>query len=237
MSRTFLARAGAMIALALIPLSASADHALPEGYVAAGETSCVIHTDLGVGSRGEAVMCLQKQLIANGYLALPAPTGYFGEITKAAVAEWQRAKGVAATGFFGPLSRSALSGMPATGVHAPAAAPMHKELDVSAWPSVPRVTIAVTPDAMSGYNLEIQTENFAFAPQRASSSALPNEGHAHLMVDGKKLARVYGNWFHIPVEAVSAPGTHEIHVTLNANDHSDLVHDGAVIEARYSLTK
>jgi len=222
----------------LLPLSASADHAVPEGYVAAAGAACSISSDIGLGSRSAEVECLQKHLIEKGFLTLSTHTGYFGEMTKAAVIAWQTKNAVPATGFFGPLSRAAFAGMSnMTDSHAAAPEKMHAQLDVSKWPSVPTVSIVVTPDAMSGYNLEIKTENFTFAPQRASSPALPNEGHAHLMVDGKKIARLYGHWFHIPAEAVAAPGTHEVHVTLNANDHSDLVIDRKVIEARYSLTK
>ena len=236
MTSSHSALAGALFALAALPLSVFADHALPEGYAATTqESACAIMADLGLGSRDASVACLQQHLIEDGHLALSSPTGYFGELTKAAVVEWQREKGIAPTGYFGALSRAAF-GAHETAAVTPAPMP-HAELDVSAWPAAPTVAIVVTKDAMSGYNLEIQTQNFTFAPQRASSTALPNEGHAHLMVDGKKFARVYGNWFHIPAEAVAAPGIHEIHVTLNANDHSDLVHDGKVIEARYQLTK
>jgi len=237
MTPSHSALAGAFVALAALPLSVFADHALPEGYAAAAQDpTCAIMSDLGLGSRDASVTCLQQRLIADGHLALSPPTGYFGELTKAAVAEWQREKGIVPTGYFGALSRAALGSPAVVTTVAPMPMP-HKELDVSTWPAVPTVAIVVSKDAVSGYNLEIQTQNFTFAPQRASTTALPNEGHAHLMVDGKKIARVYGSWFHIPAETVAAPGTHEIHVTLNANDHSDLIHDGKAIEARYQLAK
>lgn len=46
-----------------------------------------------------------------------------------------------------------------------------------------------------------------------------DEGHAHLFIDGKKIGRVYSNWYHInPLRQ----GSHTIRVTLNANDHSEL---------------
>lgn len=235
MSHITTARAS-LIALAFIPLAASADHALPEGYEAAPQ-ECAIASDLGLGSRSGEVACLQEHLIEDGVLSIGAPTGYFGERTKTAVAAWQKAHGIAPTGFFGALSRAAFSGEKPHDTGAPQVpAAMHKELDVSEWPAVPRVSIAVRPDAMSGYNLEIQTENFTFAPQRASSPALPGEGHAHLMVDGKKIARVYGNWFHIPADAIGN-GTHEVLVTLNGNDHSDLMHEGRMIAATTTITR
>lgn len=51
----------------------------------------------------------------------------------------------------------------------------------------------------------------------------PGEGHAHLYVDGQKIARLYGKWYHI--EELS-PGQHEITVTLNANDHREYAVNG-----------
>lgn len=65
--------------------------------------------DLTVGLRGDDVTALQAALIASGDLAITAPTGYFGDLTKAAVAKWQARNGVPATGYFGPLSRAAFA--------------------------------------------------------------------------------------------------------------------------------
>ena len=64
-------------------------------------------TDLTIGSRGADVTELQAQLIAGGFLVIDAPTGYFGPLTRDAVAKWQAANGVApAAGYFGPISRA-----------------------------------------------------------------------------------------------------------------------------------
>ena len=64
----------------------------------------------GVGSRGDAVSELQKVLIAQGFLKISAPTGYFGSLTKTALAKWQTKYKVPATGYFGALSRAAILG-------------------------------------------------------------------------------------------------------------------------------
>ncbi|HQF40785.1 MAG TPA: peptidoglycan-binding protein [Candidatus Paceibacterota bacterium] len=72
---------------------------------AAGE----ITKDLTIGSRGDQVEILQKYLEDEGYLVMPAGVayGYFGNLTKAAVAKWQADNGVApAYGYFGPKSRA-----------------------------------------------------------------------------------------------------------------------------------
>lgn len=64
--------------------------------------------DLTVGSSGADVTALQQMLVSQGYLTMPAGVayGYFGALTKSAVARWQAANGLPATGFFGPMSRA-----------------------------------------------------------------------------------------------------------------------------------
>ncbi len=60
--------------------------------------------DLQYGDENADVKRLQSLLIQKGYLKVAA-NGYFGPATKAAVTAWQKAAGLPATGFFGPLSR------------------------------------------------------------------------------------------------------------------------------------
>lgn len=68
---------------------------------------------LTVGSRGADVTALQTYLNKAGYLAV-APTGYFGGLTKAAVAAFQTANGVTpAAGYFGPLTQAKLAAVEA----------------------------------------------------------------------------------------------------------------------------
>lgn len=67
--------------------------------------------DLTVGSRGDDVTALQGVLNAKGHLAVAA-TGYFGSLTKAALAKWQASAGISpAAGYFGPKSRAAFNAM------------------------------------------------------------------------------------------------------------------------------
>jgi len=72
-------------------------------------------SNLTVGSTGPDVVALQTWLIANGYHIASiesgaAAKGYFGSQTKAATAQYQAAKGLPSTGFFGPLTRGLLNG-------------------------------------------------------------------------------------------------------------------------------
>jgi|GEM_PF-2690321 len=67
---------------------------------------------LTLGSTGADVTALQAMLIASGHLVIGAPTGYFGEMTRAALAKWQAAHGVTpATGYFGPITMAAIAAM------------------------------------------------------------------------------------------------------------------------------
>lgn len=87
-------------------------------------------------------------------------------------------------------------------------------------PNAPALNISVIPDPMSGWNLQIKPENFRFAPENASKNHVAGEGHAHIYVNGQKVARHYGSWFHI---AALPKGENTIKVELNANDHRALM--------------
>ena len=107
----------------------------------------------------------------------------------------------------------------------------HEQMELPTQ-NAPTVALSVTPDAKAGWNLQIQTTNFEFAPERASSEHIAGEGHAHLYIDGEKITRVYGNWYYLPE---LTPGEHEIEVTLNSNSHEDLVVDGVAISASKTI--
>ena len=66
--------------------------------------------DLTVGSKGDDVERLQMFLEDYGVFTLPAGAdyGYFGSLTKAAVASYQKENGISpAVGYFGPITREA----------------------------------------------------------------------------------------------------------------------------------
>lgn len=101
---------------------------------------------------------------------------------------------------------------------------------VEVTPGAPRpsVALAVTADPVSGWNVHVTAENFRFAPELAGMANMPGSGHAHLYMNGKKIARLYGGWMHL--EALPE-GTNRLTVTLNANDHRPLAVNGAPISA------
>lgn len=67
-----------------------------------------ITRNLFVGSRGAQVTALQNILIANGYMTGSA-TGYFGNATRKAVKQFQKAYDISPTGFVGQATRAALA--------------------------------------------------------------------------------------------------------------------------------
>lgn len=104
----------------------------------------------------------------------------------------------------------------------------HGAIELEGGPESPKLEISLEPDPDSGWNLHVMVENFRFAPENAGTAHRPGEGHAHIYVNGEKIARQYGEWFHI---AAMPEGRNEIAVTLNSNDHRELQVDGEPVRA------
>lgn len=101
-------------------------------------------------------------------------------------------------------------------------------IEIPPGPDAPKVEITVAKDAVGGWNLNIRAANFRFAPDHASLPHIAGEGHAHLYANGRKIARIYGPWFHI--ETLPA-GDVELRVDLNANDHRPFSVSGHTVRA------
>jgi len=71
-------------------------------------TAAAFTTDLEFGMDGADVLHLQNLMTTKGYMTA-TPNGHFGPATKAAVTAWQKASGLPATGYFGPLSRAKIA--------------------------------------------------------------------------------------------------------------------------------
>lgn len=88
-------------------LAASVAAGAPSGSVAATGKYQFFYS-LSVGSTGNEVTALQNRLTAEGYYSGPV-TGYYGSLTKAAVAVYQTAKGLPASGVLDTATRAALN--------------------------------------------------------------------------------------------------------------------------------
>lgn len=134
-------------------LSAQLNTLLAQQGQAAPAGKCTFTRSLTVGLRGDDVKCLQDYLTSTKHYSYSGgSTGYFGNVTKAAVAAWQSSSGVSpAAGYFGSISRakydSLLAGVaptpaaPGAPPAAPPAAPAGSGLVVST-PAQPGDTIA-----------------------------------------------------------------------------------------------
>ena len=94
--------------------------------------------------------------------------------------------------------------------------------------AIPTVSFTLTAGAPDGWYLHITTTNFIWDPAHINGAPLPDDGHAHLYIDGT-LYVILGPWYHIDPSAMP-PGKHTVTVSLNANDHSEFADGGKGIE-------
>jgi peptidoglycan hydrolase-like protein with peptidoglycan-binding domain len=81
----------------------------------APKAGCTFTRPLTLGSEGADVKCLQDAMTPKYFTNAGGSTGYFGPVTKAAVAAWQTANGVMpAAGYFGPVSQAKFAEVVAT---------------------------------------------------------------------------------------------------------------------------
>ncbi len=96
---TTIALSLTMVLSAVAPVAANAQ-----------SMSASFNMNLTVGSTGSSVVALQSFLVSKGLLTMPAGVamGYFGGLTRSAVAAYQISKGIQPTaGYFGPITRAA----------------------------------------------------------------------------------------------------------------------------------
>lgn len=103
-------------------------------------------------------------------------------------------------------------------------------LDESEEP--PGVELVIHEDPITGWNIEVLTDGFRFAPDAVGAENRPGEGHAHLSLNGEKVDRVYGPWHYL---GELKPGKYEVAVTLYSNDHREYRFRGEPVGARREL--
>lgn len=107
----------------------------------------------------------------------------------------------------------------------------HMPIAVPAGVPLPALSLAITRDAMSGFNLTLHTDRFVLRsppggePTMQELMAAPIdratgyiEGHAHLYVNGEKIQRLYGHEVHLP-GALLREGINQVTVSLNNHGH------------------
>lgn len=109
----------------------------------------------------------------------------------------------------------------------------NEPFDLTGAEAVPHIVdMEAVEEAPGVYNLHVEIDHWTFTPERSGQVSVANEGHGHVYVDGVKVGRLYGEWFHL---GPLAPGPHQIFVTLNGNDHRDFVVDGQVIRGETTV--
>lgn len=109
----------------------------------------------------------------------------------------------------------------------------HPKFEVPANAAVPSVMVHPQKDKTGGWNIYLMTENFKFTPANSGEADVMGEGHAHLYINGKKVSRVYGNWFHVTL----VKGVNKIKVSLNTNSHKDYFFEGKPIEHEVEINE
>lgn len=99
--------------------------------------------------------------------------------------------------------------------------------------NAPSVDLNVMQDKLAGWNIHLEARNFSFTPEKFGQPHELGEGHAHLYLDGEKLARLYSPWYHIDE---LLPGTHTLVVTLNTNKHDEYFYDGKLVADTTKIT-
>lgn len=107
----------------------------------------------------------------------------------------------------------------------------HELYEITDYDMLPSFKLTLTTDTKEGYNIHLDTENFKFAPEKAGTSPVDIQGHAHLYVNGRKVMRLYAPDAYLPELKVGD----KVEVRLSTNDHRDIAHAGEPIAARITV--
>ena len=87
--------------------------------------------------------------------------------------------------------------------------------------SAPKATLDIQKDPTGGFNVQVVTTNFIWLPEMASMQHVPGEGHVHVYLDGRKIMRIYNEWFHLNTYQFSTkPGEQLLRIEFVGNDHA-----------------
>ncbi len=104
--------------------------------------------------------------------------------------------------------------------------PHDVRIEMASVAEKPSVELIVEEDNHSGWNLYLDTSNFQFSPEDCGEEHVEGFGHAHLYINGQKVARLYSPWYHL---TGLRPGEYDLRVTLNSNNHGVYTLDGRAI--------
>jgi hypothetical protein len=99
--------------------------------------------------------------------------------------------------------------------------------------AAPRVSLDVKKDPTGGFNVHVVTTNFKWRPEMASMQHVLGEGHAHVNLDGRKIMRIYNEWFHLNTYQFSTKaGEQLLSIEFVGNDHAPYTVKGMPVGAQ-----
>ena len=85
----------------------------------------------------------------------------------------------------------------------------------------PKAVLEIKKDPTGGFNVHVVTTNFVWRPEMASMQHVPGEGHAHVYLDGRKIMRIYNEWFHLNTfQFATKAGEQLLSIEFVGNDHA-----------------
>jgi len=98
--------------------------------------------------------------------------------------------------------------------------------------TAPNATLDIQKDPTGGFNVQVVTSNFVWRPEMASMQHVPGEGHAHVYLDGRKIMRIYNEWFHLNTYQFSTrAGEQLLSIEFVGNDHAPYTIEGLPVGA------
>ncbi|WP_299496762.1 hypothetical protein [uncultured Shewanella sp.] len=107
----------------------------------------------------------------------------------------------------------------------------HTPIEVPEATPIPALSLSLSKDIMTGYNVHLIIDNFSITPPPVDAKGMDDlaitqvdkktgilEGHAHLYINGIKTQRLYGQDVHISGNLLKQ-GINSISVTLNNHRH------------------
>ena len=85
-----------------------------------------------------------------------------------------------------------------------------------------------TAPTVDGAVVKLTTQNFTFTRKEDGAAHVPNQGHAHVYLNGLKLGRLYDDTYKI---GALSPGKYQLSVALNSNDHRPYLNNNLAVRS------
>ncbi|MFE9170298.1 hypothetical protein ACFYNZ_12360 [Streptomyces kebangsaanensis] len=101
--------------------------------------------------------------------------------------------------------------------------------------SAPEVGVEVQPDADGDWDVRLTVRRFRFSPAGTEARATPGRGLAHLLVDGRLVARLRTPAYRLPAHLLPH-GTHQVTARLCADDGTVWATAGEPVQSTADIT-